>query len=81
MTVDMKMDDFLLEVYLWLMKPMNQNVQDYHEYCARTMGKMSFIREIESFMEQRFTSMFPNEPVDRDFIHMCAVEYAREMVA
>ena len=77
MTIDMKADDFLLEVYLWLMKPMNQPVQDYHEDCARHMGKLHFIAEMEKFMEQRFVSMYPDTPINEEMIHLCAVEYAR----
>ena len=77
MTVCVKMDDFLMEVYMWLMKPNNESVQELHEYYAYSMGKLHFIKEMERFMEQRFVSMYPNEPVDDEFIHMCAVEYAR----
>lgn len=76
MTLGIKVDDFLSEVYRWLM--CHQRVQDEHQLDFLSMGKITFIKELESFMEQRFVSMHPDKPVDRKMLHECAVEYARE---
>ena len=74
-------DDFLLSVYEWLMKPMNRNVEDLHDSYSRYYGKVAFTKEMEKFMEGRFIQTYPNEPIDDDFIHKCAVEYTKEYYA
>ena len=75
----MKVDDFLSDVYVWLMKPMNESVYDYHEACALTMGKKHFTNEIEGFLTQRFVQTYPTEEINQKFIHRCAVEYVKGM--
>ena len=77
----MTIDDFLLEVYSWLMEPRNQCVSDYHESCLPVMGKKKTTDEVEAFLSQRWFSTHPNETMDKKFIHRCAVEYVKEMCA
>lgn len=80
MTERIDFDEFMLKVYLWLMKPMNQNVEDYHYLELSVRGKKKFTSYIEEgFMKQRFISEYPNEDISKSFLHRCAVEYVNGM--
>lgn len=70
-------DVVLLEVYEWLMKPMNQPVSDYHDSCSVVMGKGKFTKEIEGFFEQRLLQTHPELVSDKELIRKCAVEYTK----
>lgn len=77
----MKMDEFLLEVYKWLMEPRNQCVAEYHEYLLLANGKKKTTQVVEAFMSQRWLSTHPDEKRDEQFFHKCAVEYVKELCA
>ena len=75
--IDFTLDNFLLEVYTWLLLPCNEELVNKHDRWSSFMSTYEFIAEMEKFMDERFRATHPNEKVNKNFIHRCACEYAR----
>ena len=74
----MKVNEFLIECYEWLNKPMNRAVEDWHYACGKCMEESSFRSTIRQFLTQRFFQMFGYKP-DRKFMYRAVSKYIYNM--
>ena len=74
-----RLNDFMYEVSIWIDKPMNRCILDYHYSIGAASGFYALKNTVKAFLQQRFFSMYGKE-ADESFLKRAVKAYLMEVL-